>query len=521
MMDRRRFLGTTAAVGAGTLMVGSTATPASAQADPASASTGRRGGPFPFTLGVASGDVTSRAVALWTRLAPEPLDADGGMGDEDVEVQWELAADQNFARRIATGRVMATAALGHSVHVTVDGLGPGRRYWYRFRANGHESRVGRTKTLPQGPTSRVRFATSSCQHWENGLFVAYQSMVRDDVDFVLHLGDYIYGVSRGDFRRHSDPEVPRTLDQYRVRHAQYKTDESLQAIHAAVPFLTTLDNHDALPDEAGDAAELDMRAAAYQAWYEHMPTRTPHRIEAASMPIYRAVDLGDLVSLNLVDSRQFRDPQDICTDEIDFSYGFGIYRPRCDEVDTPGRTTLGPDQTRWLDRRIATADATWNVMANTVLFSPFRFDRDGVHNIYESSWDAYPESQRHLLDSWAAAGSRNRVVLSGDIHSNWVIDIPADPTDPAGQPAGTEFLGTSITSLWPGPLDQPIADNLANNPHVKYYNGQERGYQVHTVTGREWRTELRIVDDTTDPSARARTAATWVVEEGRPGAQLS
>lgn len=475
----------------------------------------------PFTLGVASGSPTPYGMTLWTRLAPSPLEPAGGLDPVALPVRWELAADEGLQQTIASGTAIARPELAHSVRVQVGGLEPGRHYWYRFTAGDAQSMTGRTKTLPDPyqPLSELRFATASCQHFEQGLFVAYDHMIADDVDFIIHLGDYIYGVSRGDFRDHVDKEEPETLEQHRRRHAQYKTDPSLQRAHASFPFFTVLDNHDALKDVDLDPTALAKRAAAYQAWFEHMPMAGGYTPGGASIHTHAAADFGDLLRLTILDTRQFRDNEDICRDLADPDFGFTIYRPACDPVEEASRSMLGAAQEAWVAHQFRTSEQRWNALASTVLFSPFAMHRNNDIYRYESSWDYFPANRRRVIQAMQAAQLANPMVLSADIHSNWAIDIKADPDDPESATIGTEMLATSIASGWPPPLDDPMRHNLANNPHVHHYEGAERGYLLHHVTPSTWTTEMRVVDDITTSDAKISTQARFVVEDGRPGVQ--
>lgn len=227
---RRAFLGGSLSFAAAALL--STARlPGARVARPAFSS-------FPFSLGVASGDPAPDGFVLWTRLAPRPLEPGGGMPPESVEVSWEVAEDEAFGRVVASGAAMANAEWGHSVHVEVTGLRPDRWYWYRFRAGGAESPKGRTRTLPaaDGMPGRLRFAFASCQNFESGHYTAYEHMAREDLDLVVHLGDYIYegAAHAGRPRLHNGGELF-TLDDYRLRYALYKSDPALQAAHASAP----------------------------------------------------------------------------------------------------------------------------------------------------------------------------------------------------------------------------------------------------------------------------------------------
>jgi alkaline phosphatase D len=224
--------------------------------------------PAPFTLGIASGDPQASSVVLWTRLAPEPLAAEQKL-PEIVEVDWVVAEDPELTRVVARGTAPASATLGHSVHVPVSGLGAGRHYWYAFTALSKRSRVGRTKTAPVGRVSGVRFASANCQAFHDGFYAAHRAIARENVDFVVHLGDYIYehGPVGGDHvRDHDTPEIL-TLADYRRRHALYKGDPSLREAHAAHPWFLTWDDHEVVNDYSGavgGAPFMRRRAAAYR-----------------------------------------------------------------------------------------------------------------------------------------------------------------------------------------------------------------------------------------------------------------
>ncbi len=272
----------------------------------------------PFAVGVASGDPTPRGVVLWTRLAPEPLEPGGGMAPENVEVRWELAADDAMKQVVRRGTATATPQLGHSVHVEVDGLDPDRPYWYRFRAGDAESPVARTRTTPSpgAQPDELRFAFASCQHFESGLYTAYEHMAKDDLDLVIHLGDYIYeGPGRdGQVRKHVGGEI-RSLEDYRIRHAQYKTDPHLRAMHALCPWVVTWDDHEFDNNCAGPISEekgvdpvafLERRANAYQAYYEMMPLRRRSLPRGPHMQLYRTVSFGRLAAFQVLDARPGR-----------------------------------------------------------------------------------------------------------------------------------------------------------------------------------------------------------------------
>ena len=470
----------------------------------------------PFTLGVASGDVTEHSVVLWTRLAPEPLAVDGGVGQGAIAVRWEIFQDKIMQRLIRQGEELAIPQLAHSVHVDVQGLGPSQEYWYRFSVGTHTSETGRTRTLPavNGQPESIRFVTASCQNYTHGYFVAYDHIIADDPDFVVHLGDYIYDTSYDEtFRKHETEAMPMTLADYRRRHALYKTDEHLKRAHARLPFFTTLDNHDAVIDV--DPAGMARRAAAYQAWYEHMPTRGYGKPGDNRFQLSRTIRLGKLAQINLLDTRQFRAEQSLCGDS-DPAYGFGNYRPRCPEMFVEERSMLGQEQEHRLMQSILNNTATWNVIASSSVFSPFRLEIDEKFLRYVGSWDAFPAGRDRVVGAINRSKTGQAVMLSGDMHSFWAID-GAQSTEAAERIPVVEFVTSSITANWPETMAKPITDNLVGNPQIKFYEPNKRGYLLHEVSATEWQTTARAVHNVRDAQSNAFDLARFVVENGKPG----
>ena len=300
----------------------------------------------PLTLGVASGDPLPTGGVLWTRLAPQPMEPGWGMDGLRSQVTWEVADDDRFTRIVRTGVYGAVPELGYSVHVEVDGLMPDRWYFYRFRLGNVASPTGRLRTTPlAGALTPLRFAFASCQHYETGLFTAYDHMAREELDLVAHLGDYIYeyaGVG-GRVRKHEGFEC-RSLEEYRRRYAQYKLDPMLQAAHARAPWIVTWDDHEVdnnyvseFGENVYESAEQmrQRRAAAYQAWWEHQPVRVPRAASWADLSIQRSVDWGDLARFWVMDTRQFRSDQP-CNDNS--------RRVPCGNWGSPDATVLGAAQ---------------------------------------------------------------------------------------------------------------------------------------------------------------------------------
>lgn len=474
---------------------------------------GKKNGLFP--LGVASGDMTSGSTVLWTRLVADPMQDKGGLGETDYKVAWELARDPKMKDVVQRGEANASHMLGHSVHVDVQGLLPGTEYWYRFYSEGEVSTIGRTRTLPVGNVPSMRFVTTSCQNYTHGYFVAYKHILEDDPDFVVHLGDYIYDTSFGEtFRRHDREEAPRSLEDFRRRHALYKTDRYLQAAHARLPFFTVIDNHDAIEDNSPE--QYDLRAAAYQAWYEHMPVRGYRLGSPNEFHLARLINVGDLLQINMLDTRQFRDKRDLCLDNLDKAVGFGNYRERCGALLEEGRTMLGQAQEKALYQSIRENRAQWNVIASSGPVLPYRVDVGGEDFGYIGSWDAYPANRRRLAQAIQDADAGHALILSGDLHSFWAMD-GHKVTDAADKVPAEEFVSSSISANWPQPLSEPIAQNLAKNPHVSYYDGTKRGYLLHDVTATSWRVRCRAVGDATRHDAKVEDTKVFEVIQGQQG----
>ena len=473
----------------------------------------------PFTLGVASGDPLPDGVVLWTRLAADPLNG-GGMPQNAVDVEWEIGRDEKLTKVVKRGRATASPDLGHSVHVDVRGLEPSTWYWYRFRTGSHVSPVGRTRTAPPArrKLDKLSFAFASCQHYEAGFFNAFEQMASEDLDLVIHLGDYIYeGAPRTTgVRKHNSPEIVSLAD-YRNRYALYRMDPHLQKVHALFPWIVTWDDHEVDNNYAADKPEdgmarerfLERRANAYQAYYEHMPLRRASLPKGSNMLLYRRLTFGDLAEFSVLDTRQYRSDQP-CDDGN---------KPQCAAALAADATLLGGAQEKWFFEGLKQSHARWNVMAQQVMVA--KVDRRaGAEEAYAmDQWSGYEAARRRVLDFLDERRPSNPVVLTGDIHSNWVADLKKDFSDPKSATVGTEFVGTSISSGGDGADMQPaVQAYLPENPHVHFYNNQ-RGYVRCVVTPDKWQSDYRVVESVTEPGAPIRTRASFVVENGRPGAQ--
>ncbi len=488
------------------------------------------GGRNLFTLGVASGYPTEDGVVLWTRLAPEPLSPDGGggMAAAATDVTWEIAEDDRFTVGVQRGRALASPAWGHSVHVEIGGLSPARPYWYRFLAGGEASPVGRTRTAPaRGATiDRLRFAYASCQQFEQGWFTAHRHIAAEELDLMVFLGDYIYESSSGGAHvREHEAGVPETLAQYRNRHACYRGDPDLQACHAAFPWLVTWDDHEVENDYGGDRSErlwpreqfLRRRAAAYKAFYEHMPLPAVMRPQGPDMRIYTHVDYGTLARFHVLDDRQYRSPQ-VCPRAR--RGGSNMVGASCTERLDPALTLLGAAQEAWLDQSFASSPARWNVIAQQSLMSQLRRKNAAEElQVWTDSWDGYPAARRRLLDAMLRHRLRNPVVIGGDVHAFYVSDVKRDFDDPRGAVLASEICGTSITSQ--GPAHAQLARLAADNPHLKLADGSQRGYVSMTLGRDAAQAALRVVGSVKEKGAGLRTLASVMVQDGRPGPVLA
>lgn len=464
---------------------------------------------------------------LWTRLAPSPYESGSGLPAERVEVRWELALDERFRRVARRGKATAHPEFHHTVHVEVDDLAPGRVYYYRFRVGSWVSETGRTRTAPATSqrTSGLTLAAVSCQAYHDGYYTAYQHLAQDDVDVVFHLGDYLYEYavnSVGGARNHTDRVLPdlfnretTTLEDYRLRYALYKTDPDLRAAHAAHPFVVTWDDHETENNYAGDTPEnsvppeefLLRRASAYRAYWENQPLRRPQLPDGPDMQLYRRLQWGRLAQFDILDTRQYR------TDQAN---GDGWKTPTA-ESEAASQTLPGFTQERWLIDGWRRSRALWNVVPQQVTFSRRNHPTAGNTTRSMDSWDGYPASRERLLKGADAARVENLMVLTGDVHVSYAMDIKRDFDDPDSHTVGTEIVTTSITSGKDGSA-QPSnwAGYLARNPHMKHYNGQ-RGYVTVDLGEDSARADFKTVPYVTTPGAPVTTAASFVTEAGKPG----
>jgi alkaline phosphatase D len=386
---------------------------------------------YPFALGVASGYPSASSVALWTKLT--------GIDPVSTTVKWEIAGDEAFKSLVRSGGASADAEWGHSIHVEVNGLEPDRWYWYRFSAGDAQSRVGRTRTapLPGQAATRLRFAFASCQQYEQGYFNAYRHILADDPDLIAFLGDYIYESSwgRDPVRSHGAPE-PYSLEDYRARHTLYRSDPDVQEAHAAVPWILTWDDHEVDNDYADDRPEdgmdresfLQRRAAAYRAYYEHMPLPPRMQPTGPNMRIYTEVPWGTLARFFVVDCRQYRSWH-ACPRPGRRGGSNTVDIEKCTRITSPGRSMLGRAQERWLERALGDSRAGWNVIAQSTAMAQFDQKPGPGRRAWTDGWDGYPAARERLLNTIHSKKISNPVVIGGDVHCFNVSQLKLDFDD--------------------------------------------------------------------------------------------
>jgi alkaline phosphatase D len=484
----------------------------------------------PFPLGVASGEPMPTSVVLWTRLAPQPLQADGGMPAVTVPVRWEVAADARFTQVLRQGVVNAEPSVAHSVHVLVEGLAPGRSYHYRFEAGGHRSAVGRTRTAPDPaePVRQLRMALASCQHYEHGYFTPHREIAASDVDLVLFVGDYIYTTQaplhlrvRGHAREMDPHPAWRTLADYRIHHASYKLDDDLRACHAAHPWIMVWDDHEVFPDYTGNTAPgvedlrafMAARAAAYKAYFEHMPV-SPRRVPfEASMPMQGQYRWGKLAELWALDTRQHRDAA-LCT-EWPRAFMHGKLLWRCDAIETEDRTFLGRQQEDWLAAGLASSDTAWRFVVQTTQITPWRIRSPLGPLTYAEGWDAFPAARARLLDAIAQPRVQDVIFLGGDVHRHVAANLRLNPSDPASPIIASEIVTSSVTSKGLSELANGWVKG--GNPDVLHMRSDQRGHVLLDVTPSEVRCVFRGTPHPVRAHSKMRTQATYVIERGKPG----
>jgi alkaline phosphatase D len=470
----------------------------------------------PFGLGIASGDPSATGVVLWTKVVPEPLTPGGGMPGQRFDVEWEIATDERMRDVVAKGTEIARPELGHAVHAEVEGLLPGRNYFYHFKVGTERSIVGRTRTLPgSGMLNEVRFGVVGCQRYEHGFWGAYADITEAKPDFIYHYGDYIYegrAVKRssapGRYVRelHGLPQECYSLADYRMRYAIYKSDPKLQSAHAATPFIHSFDDHEVANDWTSDldikGAPKDIfllrRAAAMQAWYEHLPVRRSSLPRGPDVQMFRRFEVGDLIRFNVLDTRQYRTGL-VCK---------GKTTDKCPEGISETHTMLGDRQETWVNDGLKSAAKPWTVFAQQILMAENHFETK------PDKWDRAPAARKRLFDALDQSKTANMIALSGDVHYGAANELKQDFNNIKSNTLGVEFVGNSISShtasINVGPWGEKMKQAL---PYVKHVDTR-RGWTQHTVTQAAWFADFRVLNNPMEDNSKVETAKRFVVEAG-------
>jgi len=454
----------------------------------------------PFYHGVASGDPLPDAVIIWTRITLNQTDP--------VTVNWRMATDTLFADMVASGTATTDSTTDWTVKVDVTGLSPDTWYYYDFEYNGMRSLIGRTRTAPEGGVDHLRFGVVSCQNYENGYYHAYRDMVnRNDIDCILHLGDYIYeyetgGLSIGVPERQVEPENETiTLSDYRTRYSHYKLDPDLRDAHQQYPFICIWDDHETANNSYSEGAEnhtegaeglwTERKANGIRANLEWLPVRLPDPAQPERE--YRDFHFGDLADLNMLDTRLYdRDQQGAGTDT--------------------DRSLLGYEQRHWLYDNLSNSTAKWKVIGQQVMMAPLTAFGIPVNN---DQWDGYPAERDSLFDHVVSNNIDNMVVLTGDIHTSWANDLPGDNYDPnsgAGS-VGVEFVVTSITTT-SSPINIGINIIQFANPHMKFIDLSQKGYLILDLTHQKAQSDWYFVSDITQPEFSTSWGAGYYTNDG-------
>ncbi|MEO5652661.1 MAG: alkaline phosphatase D family protein [Marmoricola sp.] len=503
-----------------------------------------------FAHGVASGDPRPTSVVLWTRVTPTAASRPGSGAGPIVTVRWQVSASSSFTRVLRSGRFRTGPRRDHTVKLDVTGLKPGRTYYYRFLYKRQRSKVGRTRTAPATTSSpaNLRLGVVSCANLQAGWFSAYRHLAnRNDLHAVLHLGDYIYEYGPGqygygkddrDIRRHEPAHEILSVSDYRRRHAQYKRDPDLQRLHAKYPFIVTWDDHESANDAWKSGAENHSdsegswsarRAAAHKAYDEWMPARMNDTARTGDgTRLYRRLQFGDLAELSMLDLRTYRDKQ--LAAQVDPDQG------------NPDRTITGREQMDFLKTSLTRAVSQWKLVGNPVMIAPVTFaglPRDLIKPVNDTvgllppdgvpynidQWDGYTDDRREVFEHLRDNGVTDTVFITGDIHSGWACDLPADKATYASSrnSVAVEFVGTSVTSsnlkdITGTPARTTsiaVEEGLkANNPHIKYLNFDDHGFSVLDITAKRAQMDWYIIGDRADKATGVKWTTSYASAAG-------
>ncbi|MFM1874872.1 MAG: hypothetical protein RL266_609 [Bacteroidota bacterium] len=454
----------------------------------------------PFYHGVASGDPLPNAVIIWTRITLNETDP--------VTVNWRMATDTLFNNVVANGTAVTDSTSDWTIKVDVTGLTADTWYYYDFEHNGTHSLIGRTRTAPVGGVDHLRFGVVSCQSYENGYYHAYRDMVnRNDIDCILHLGDYIYeyatgGLSAGIQGRTVEPETEIiTLSDYRTRYSHYKLDPDLRDAHQQYPFICVWDDHETANNSYSDGAEnhtegsegfwVDRKAYGIQANMEWLPIRRPD--ENNFEREYRDFSFGDLADLNMLDTRLYdRDEQGAGNENL--------------------RSMMGYEQRHWLYDNMTSSTAKWKLLGQQVMMAPLTAFGIVVN---DDQWDGYPAERDSLYDLVTSNNIDNMVVLTGDIHTSWANDLPGDNyvANTGAGSVGVEFVVTSVSTT-SSPINIGINIIQLANPHMKFIDLAQKGYLILDLTHDKAQSDWFFVSSITQPEFTSSWGAGFYTNDG-------
>ncbi len=546
----RRTVLATGTVGAGvTGLIGLGALPAAEAVERSSSGS-------PFQHGVASGDPLPRACVIWTRVTPTRTSLPGSGKGPKVSVAWEVSKDPRFKKVVRKGRFQTGSSRDHTVKVDVTRLKPATWYYYRFTLQGVRSDVGRLRTAPARKSlpENLRLGVVSCANLQAGWFSAYRGLAaRDDLHAILHLGDYLYeyapggygyGQSNEDIRPHEPAHEMVSLADYRQRHAQYKRDADLQALHAKYAWIVTWDDHEVTNDQWKDGAEnhepdegdyLARRARSHRAYDEWMPVRLNGTAALGDgSRLYRRLQFGRLAELSMLDLRTYR------SEQVDATSPPPVPTPD-GEVSDPSRTILGRQQLRWLKKSLVSKKAQWKLIGNPVMIAPVTFGslperlvgqindvtgllpEDGLpYNV--DQWDGYTHDRHQVFDQIRNHQVKDALFITGDIHSGWACELPYDTSIyPVGDSAGVEFVCSSVTSNNlkditgdPSGVTSTLVEEgiKANNRHIKYLDFDSHGFSVLDLNADRAQMDWFVIGERADKNTTITWSTSWMTESG-------
>ncbi len=468
----------------------------------------------PFHHGVASGDALADKVIIWTHVTPTD-------STETYNVNWQVATDEAFTNIVANGMFPTDVSRDFTVKVDVADLDANTEYFYRFELNGEHSLIGETRTMPNGMVDNLRFAVAACASFGGGFwFNAYHHLAqRNDIDAVIHLGDYIYeggGSPSGSGMEVLPNHEIISLQDYRQRYNSYRLDSNLREVHRKFPFYVVWDDHEIANDSWATGAQNhqpategtweDRLSYAQQAYFEWLPIR-PKAPDSYS--IYRKIPMGPLADLIMIDTRI--EARDSAVDVSDPA------------IDDPNRTILGAEQKQWLKDQLINSTAQWKIIGNQVMMAPLEmpvipvvFPQGGILNA--DQWDGYRADRTELFSFLHDNNIDNTVVITGDIHTSWGNDLrhpnlSYDPNTGEGS-VGVEFICTALTS---GGFPISIGEQLITvaNPHLKYIDFVKKGYLVLDIDQQRAKGHWVYVSTVTEGAYTTSTSNAWVSIDGQ------